>query len=99
MNGSRQAGTILPLGVFAGFATGIVAGFVLQMVLGLLVQWLAPESDIEGWDTGAVIIVVAAAVVLVVPALRRAGSGLVLGLALGAAAQLALLVWLLSRFG
>lgn len=88
---------MLALAVFSGFATGLFAGFVLQQVLGLLGRWgFVLDGGDQGWNAGALIIVVSALGVLVVPALRRAGEGFLLGLSLGALAQLVFFLWLFS---
>lgn len=88
---------LLALAVLSGFATGLFAGFGLQQVLGQLGRsGFVLDGGDQGWNAGALIIVVAAVVVLVVPTLRRAGAGFVLGLVLGGLAQLVFFQWLFS---
>ncbi len=99
LDGTDQAvrGTMLLLAVMSGFATGLIAGFGLQQLLAQLGRWgLFLDGGDQGWIAGALIIVVAALVVLIVPALRRAGAGFVLGLSLGGLAQLVFFLWLFS---
>ena len=88
---------MLALAVLSGFATGLFAGFGLQQVRGQLGRsGFVLDGGDQGWNAGALIIVVAAVVVLVVPTLRRAGAGFVLGLVLGGLAQLVFFLWLFS---